>query len=98
MTAALAKHHPSHLASEPRVQVIDMMTDQNDSEITKWIRRHNPNHPVLKDVGRKVCNQTGAQYIPTMVIIDSSGTVHYQHTGGLNRSAAHQVIDRLLTE
>lgn len=85
-------------ANQPRVQVIDMMTDQVDSEISKWIARHRPTHPVLKDVGKKVWNQVGAQYIPTMVITDCNGNIEYQHTGSLNRAAAQQVIDRLLSQ
>lgn len=96
--AAAIKQLAAEYANQPRVQVIDMMTDQVDAEITKWVRKHNPAHPVLKDAGRKVWTQSGATHIPTMLIVDCKGQVHYKHTGALDRAGAKQVINRLLSE
>lgn len=87
--------------AEPRVQVLDVLTDQSDTEITRWITRHRPNHPVLKDVGRAVWNQVGEQYIPTVVITDCHGEVQYKHTGVWGTAEKREmksVIDGLLAE
>lgn len=87
-------------ASEPRVQVLDMSIDRNDREIATWIRNHQPNHPVLKDVDRRVWSQVGEQYIPTVVILDCRGQEHFRFTGGPwdadTTARIHGVIDSLL--
>lgn len=86
-------------AAEPRVQVLDVLTDQSDAEITRWITRHRPNHPVLKDVGRAVWLQVGERYIPTVVVTDCLGEVQYKHTGvwsATEKRAIRDTIDSLL--
>lgn len=86
---------------EGRVQVLDMMLDQNDTEISKWNLRHKPNHPVLKDVGRQVWNPLGERFIPTLVITDCRGQIQYKHTGVLTsveKVEVKTIIDGLLTE
>lgn len=86
---------------QARVQVLDVMLDQNDSEIAKWNLRHKPNHPVLKDVGRKVWTPLGVSYIPTLVITDCLGEIKYQNTGVLgsaDKANVKRVIDGLLAE
>jgi cytochrome c biogenesis protein CcmG/thiol:disulfide interchange protein DsbE len=94
---ALAEHY----ADEPRVLVLDMAIDTNDREIAAWIARHQPNHPVLKDVGRAVWREVATQYIPTVVITDCNGVEKYRYTGAWTSSVKATIkskIDALLAE
>ena len=57
-----------------RVQVIDLGIDSSDSNFTRWIQTHNPNHPVVKDVGRKVYNALQVENgIPQVFIVNCRG-------------------------
>ena len=80
-------------AAEPRVQVLDVLIDQSDSEIARWIGRHRPNHPVLKDVGRTTWTQVGERYIPTMVVTDCNGEIKFKYTGVWSPSVQRQIKD-----
>jgi peroxiredoxin len=64
-----------------RVQVIDLGIDSRDEQYAEWIRRHEPNHPVLKDVGRKITRQLGARAYPTVFVVDGTGKTVYKHEG-----------------
>ncbi len=57
-----------------RVQVIDLGIDSSDGYFTRWIQTHNPNHPVVKDVGRKVYNALQVENgIPQVFIVNCRG-------------------------
>ncbi|MBI4405008.1 MAG: TlpA family protein disulfide reductase [Deltaproteobacteria bacterium] len=86
---------------EARVQVLDTALDSDENEIKTWIAKHNPNHPVVKDVNREIWRQVGGQYIPTMIVTDCHGTIQFQYTGTWGESIKQQirsVIDGLLQE
>jgi len=88
-----------HYKDEARVQVLDVSLDRDDREIAAWIRRHQPNHPVVKDEGRRVWNQVGEQYIPTVVIIDCNGQEAFRYTDVWSAAVKSQIraaIDGLL--
>lgn len=88
-------------SGEPRVQVLDTLIDSDDREIARWIARHRPNHPVLKDVGRRVWAQLNESYIPTMIITNCRGEVQYRHTGGWDAATKRAIrakIDQMLGE
>lgn len=68
-------------AFDMRVQVLDVGIDQQDWQYEEWIRRHQPNHPVLKDVGRKLVRQLGTRAYPSVYIVDCNGNVAYKHEG-----------------
>lgn len=84
---------------EARVQVLDVAIDRNDREIASWIRKHQPNHPVLKDVERKIWTQVGERYIPTVVVLDCLGRELLRHTGAWDtetQTKIRTVIDEQL--
>ena len=57
-----------------RVQVIDLGLDTSDSYYSRWIATHKPNHPVVKDVGRKVYNALQVENgIPQVFIVNCRG-------------------------
>lgn len=57
-----------------RVNVIDLGLDSSDSSYTRWIQTHKPNHPVVKDVGRKVYNALQVENgIPQVFIVNCRG-------------------------
>ncbi len=88
-------------AGNARVQVLDMSLDSNDREIASWIARHQPNHPVLKDVSRTVWREVGSQYIPTVVITDCRGVEKFRFTGVWDagtKATMKSTIDGLLAE
>jgi len=68
-------------ANEPRVQVLDVGIDRTDSQYATWIKKHNPNHPVLKDDKRVVIRQLGTTGYPSSYIVDCTGAVRYQMSG-----------------
>jgi hypothetical protein len=99
--AANVDEMSTHYAAEDRVQVLDVMIDSSDSEISRWISRHHPNHPVLKDVSRTVWNQLGVGYIPTMIVTDCHGDIKFQNTGGWDAGVKADIqatVDQLLSE
>lgn len=57
-----------------RVNVIDLGLDSSDSSYSRWISTHKPNHPVVKDVGRKVYNALQVENgIPQVFIVNCKG-------------------------
>ena len=65
-----------------RVQVVDMGTDASDSDYPRWIARHKPNHPVVKDVGRRVYNALKTEnLIPQVFIVDCNGKKLFGNIG-----------------
>ncbi len=68
-------------ATNPRVQVLDVGIDKNDSSYEEWIRRHTPNHPVLKDSKKAVIAQLGTSGYPSTYVVNSAGEVVYESSG-----------------
>ncbi|MCX6118632.1 MAG: TlpA disulfide reductase family protein [Proteobacteria bacterium] len=59
-----------------RVQVLDLGLDTSSFDYSEWIRRHNPNHPVIQDVGRKVYNTLRTENgIPQTFVVDCKGNM-----------------------
>lgn len=74
--------------SNARVQVLDMSLDSNESYHKEWIRRHNPNHPMIADVGHKVYNALkGEDAIPQVFVVNCKGEMVGTYLGAWNSSA-----------
>lgn len=82
-------------SSEPRVQVLDVGIDRSASQYAEWIRRHEPNHPVLKDDSRKLIRQLGTTGYPSTYVIDCAGKVLYQ-TSGVWGAKAVEAIEKAI--
>jgi len=68
-------------AGESRVQVLDVGIDRKDEQYAEWIRRHQPNHPVLKDASKKLIKQLGTAGYPSTYVIDCKGNVLFSTSG-----------------
>jgi len=87
-------------AHDKRVQVLDVGVDRQDSQYEEWIRRHRPNHPVLKDGNKKLIGQFGTTGYPSTYVMDAKGNVAYQGSGVWTASTKARIadaIDGLLT-
>lgn len=87
--------------NSPRVQVLDVGIDFEDTEYQMWIQTHNPNHPVLKDYKKQVVGPLGTQKYPSTYVLDCSGKVHYSSVGTWDAStqqAIQTAIDKLNNE
>lgn len=78
-----------------RVQVLDLGIDQQDSQYEEWIRRHEPNHPVVKDVGRKIVRQLGTRAYPSVYVVDCKGNVAYSHEGEWDSSVKSAIRSKV---
>ncbi len=88
-------------ADQERVQVVDVSRDCRDIDYNEWIRRHNPNHPVLNDCSRKLIGALGTRSYPTTYILDCTGKVVYQSVGAWNSNTKRAIrakIDQLLQQ
>lgn len=65
----------------PRVKVLDVGIDRQDSAYESWIEKHRPNHPVLKDANRKLIKQLGTTSYPSTYVIDCKGNVVFKSSG-----------------
>lgn len=79
----------------PRVQVVDVGIDRNDSSYQSWISRHNPNHPVLKDDQRKVANALGTTSYPSTYVLDCEGNVLYKSVGVWTKAIKQKIQDAI---
>jgi len=79
--------------NDERVQVLDLGIDTSDSSYTEWIRRHQPNHPVLKDVSRKVVRQLGTSVYPSTYVLDKNLNVVFKSTGVWGTNTSNQIKD-----
>jgi hypothetical protein len=78
--------------SNPRVRVMDLGVDRNDSDYAEWIRRHHPNHLVAQDVNRKVYNALHTENgIPQAFVVDCKGTMHGNIVGAWDSSAEQRI-------
>ena len=68
-------------ASNKRVQVLDVGIDKSDSSYEEWIRRHSPNHPVLKDNKKTLISQLGTTGYPSTYVINANGEVVFESAG-----------------
>lgn len=91
---ALAKKYEDNA----RVQVVDLGTDANESDYTRWISRHKPVHPVVQDVGRKAYNALKeSNFIPQVFVVNCRGEKLYGHVGVWSESTK-AAIDRAIAE
>jgi len=81
---------------ESRVQVIDLGTDANDSDYSRWIARHKSNHPVVKDTDRRVYNALKTDnLIPQVFVVNCRGEKIYG-TIGVWTTATKSALDRAI--
>lgn len=83
----------NYFKNDERVQVLDVGIDKNDSQYAEWIRRHKPNHPVLKDSGRTLVRQLGTSTYPSTYVLDKRMNVIYKSTGVWSSKVAQQIKD-----
>ena len=84
-----------------KVQILDVGIDKFDSQYERWIEKHDPNHPVLKDAKRAVIRQLGTSGYPTTYVLDQNLNVVFKNSGVLEEQDAQRlkgVIDRRLAE
>lgn len=80
------------VASNPRIQVLDLALDRKEVEMARWIANHHPNHPVVQDVGQKVFSKYKADnYIPQVFVVACDGTSLYQHTGEWDATVRQEI-------
>ena len=90
-----------HYEGNNRVQVLDVGIDREPSQYAEWIRRHNPNHPVLHDGKRVLTRQLGTTHYPAAYVVDSSGEILLKTTGVWSDSTQTRiraVIDEALLQ
>lgn len=85
----------SKFANEPRVHVLDVGIDRNDSQYATWIQRHKPNHPVLKDASRQLIKQLGTTGYPSTYVIDCKGNVKYKSAGEWESKEKTEIADAI---
>ena len=88
-------------ANEPRVHVLDVGVDRSDSQYAEWIKRHQPNHPVLKDAARALIGKLGTSGYPSTYVIDCRGNIKAQTSGAWDNAAKRKIqdaIDELLKQ
>ncbi len=93
--AATVNALATEFASEPRVQVLDLGQDTADADYAEWIARHNPNHAVIEDTGRKVYNALKTQNgVPQVFIVNCKGELVGNHVGtwGGAEKSIHDLI------
>jgi hypothetical protein len=79
-------------ASQPRVQVLDLCIDSTDSQCTDWFNRHKPNHPVVRDVGRKVFTALKTQnVVPQVFVVNCKGEMTGAFVGNWGSTGATTV-------
>lgn len=81
----------SSFANEPRVLVLDVGRDKGDSQYAEWIRRHEPNHPVLKDSSQSLLRRIGVQGYPTTVVVSCSGEIEFRTSGEWSNSTQRKL-------
>lgn len=91
----------SMFASDPRVQVLDVGVDRDDASYGTWIKKHNPNHPVLKDGNRKLIYQLGTSGYPSTYVINCKGKIVESTEGAWGdeeREAIIAAVEKLQVE
>ena len=76
-------------SNNPRVQVLDLGLDTSDSDYAEWISRHNPNHPVIQDTGRRVFNALKTSSgVPQVFVVNCKGEMVGNHVGTWSQSVS----------
>lgn len=91
----------SRFAADPRVQVLDVGVDRDDASYATWIKKHNPNHPVLKDSSRRLIQQLGTSGYPSTYVINCRGKVVESTEGAWGyeeQEAIVSAVERLQAE
>ncbi|NBT59216.1 TlpA family protein disulfide reductase [bacterium] len=81
----------NHFQNDERVQILDVGIDKDDASYTEWIRRHRPNHPVLKDGTRKLVKQLGTSVYPSTYVLDKKLNVVYKSAGTWSSKVEAQI-------
>jgi len=87
-------------AANPRVQVLDLGLDTSDADFAEWIARHEPNHPVVQDTGRRVYNALKTSSgVPQVFVVNCRGEMVGNHVGTWDgaEKKIRSLIDRALT-
>lgn len=96
--AANIKKIYNHFKDDGQVEVLDLGLDSRDYDYNRWVSRHNPPYPVVKDVGRRVWNQLRqANGIPQMFVVNCHGQLVHHHVGLMNSSGLQQAISAIST-
>ena len=74
------------------MHVLDIGSDKNDSDYEVWIKKFNQYHPVLKDETRAVFKALDVKFVPTTVILDGHGNVHYNKVTSVWTDKEEQTI------
>ena len=83
----------NYFKNDERVQILDVGIDKNDGDYAEWIRRHQPNHPVLKDSARQLARQLGTSVYPSTYVLDKNLKVVFKSTGVWNSKSEAQIKD-----
>lgn len=75
----------------PHVQVLDVGIDRKESDYAAWVKKHNPNHPVLMDGSRQLIRKLGTQSYPSTYVIDTQGQVVYETSGEWNSKQKKEI-------
>jgi peroxiredoxin len=82
----------TRFANDPRVQVLDVGVDRDNASYETWIARHQPNHPVLKDSGRKLISQLGTAGYPSTYVLNCKGQLVESTEGLWGKQDADSII------
>lgn len=77
--------------NDERVQILDVGIDTADSSYQEWIRKHQPNHPVLKDASRKLVRQLGTGVYPSTYVLDKNLNIVFKSTGVWGSKTSSQI-------
>lgn len=80
-----------YFKNDERVQILDVGIDKNASSYEEWIRKHQPNHPVLKDSSRTLIRQLGTTSYPSTYVLDKNLKVIYKASGVWNAKVEAQI-------
>lgn len=78
--------------NNPRVQVLDSSLDTQEIYFKQWIQKHQPNHPVIADTGRRVFDAFKVDsVIPQVFIVNCKGELAGTHIGAWDAALAAQI-------
>ena len=83
----------NYFKNDERVQILDVGIDKNDRDYAEWIRRHQPNHPVLKDSTRQLARQLGTSVYPSTYVLDKHLNVIFKNSGVWSSKSEAQIKD-----
>lgn len=83
----------NYFQNDERVQILDVGIDKDTSAYAEWIRRHKPNHPVLKDSTRQLVKQLGTSVYPSTYVLDKNLKVVFKSSGVWGSKTEAQIKD-----